>query len=65
MNKSSDIAKLCNEIQEIMEVIIKAQFQKHPRNQRIISMVKLSSVTKRYRPSTMTQCRPRGGSRQE
>jgi len=30
MNKSSDIAKLCNEIQEIMEVIIKAQFQKHP-----------------------------------
>lgn len=29
MNKSSDIAKLCNEIQEIMEVIIKAQFQKH------------------------------------
>lgn len=47
MNKSSDIAKLCNEIQEIMEVIIKAQFQKYPRNQRIISMVKLSSVTKR------------------
>ena len=47
MNKSSDIAKLCNEIQEIMEVIIKAQSQTYPRNQRIISMVKLSSVTKR------------------
>ena len=47
MNKTNEIAKLCNEIQEIMEVIIKAQFQKHPRNQRIISMVKLSSVTTR------------------
>ena len=31
MNKSSDIAKLCNEIQEIMEVITKEQFQKHPK----------------------------------
>ena len=31
MNKSSDIAKLCNEIQEIMEAIIKAQFQKYPK----------------------------------
>ena len=31
MNKTNEIAKLCNEIQEIMEVIIKEQFQKYPK----------------------------------
>ena len=31
MNKTNEIAKLCNEIQEIMEAIIKEEFQKYPK----------------------------------
>lgn len=31
MNKTNEIAKLCNEIHEIMEAIIKEQFQKYPK----------------------------------